>query len=258
MLNARKFRNGLILVGVAGLGVAAFAAIARAAPGDGVIYGCVNRAGVLHVVGSASDCSARETAIQWNQVGPQGLPGAMGPAGPAGPTGPMGPTGPQGPAGTSGTGGGADQVVGTLRIDDMKDIGQPGSLIPVLSYRLGVTNPVPDHVGGGGAGKPTFTELTILKRIDMLSPRFMLFCASGGHQRQATLTIDDPQNPGTTLVRYILEDVYVSAANANPTSLTSSGPIEQISLTFGKIKQEVMLDNVAYASGWDVAQNKEY
>jgi type VI secretion system secreted protein Hcp len=255
MLNARKLRNGLILVGVAGLGVAAFAAIAKAAPGDGVIYGCVNRAGVLRVAASATDCSARETAIQWNQVGPQGLPGAMGPAGPAGPTGPVGPPGPQGPAGTSGTGGGADQVVGTLRIGDMKDIGQPGFLIPVLSYHLGVTNDVVR--GGGGAGKPTFTDLTILKRIDMLSPQLMVLCASGQHQKQATLTIDDPQNPGTVLVRYQLEDLVVTAANTNPIAATGGGPIEQFSINFSRIKQEFLIDNVAYVGGWDVARNTE-
>jgi hypothetical protein len=72
-----------------------------------------NQTGVLRVVepwktGFAGQCATRhhtETAITWNQAGPQGPQGgqgAQGPAGPQGPAGQQGPAGPQGPAGISG------------------------------------------------------------------------------------------------------------------------------------------------------------
>jgi hypothetical protein len=76
-----------------------------------VINGCYDkRTGVLRYLQSGS-CTAKENAISWNQVGPQGPPGpqgekgetgAQGPAGPQGETGAQGPPGPQGPQGATG------------------------------------------------------------------------------------------------------------------------------------------------------------
>jgi hypothetical protein len=101
-------------------------AVASAAVPDsdmGVIDGCYDRSGQLRVIDPQArdrrdrECTNRETAISWNQEGPQGaqgLPGADGAPGPAGesgpqgekgdpgPQGPAGPAGPQGPAGESG------------------------------------------------------------------------------------------------------------------------------------------------------------
>src|SRR5687767_5050186 len=58
---------------------------------SGVINACYSKTtGVLRV---SNYCLPTETAITWNQVGPQG------PAGPRGPQGAQGPRGPQGPAG---------------------------------------------------------------------------------------------------------------------------------------------------------------
>src|SRR5918992_4806707 len=63
----------------------AFAAIPDS---SGVIHGCYGKSnGQLRVVNAAGDCKNNETAINWNQRGPQG------------PVGPRGHTGPQGPPG---------------------------------------------------------------------------------------------------------------------------------------------------------------
>lgn len=66
--------------------------VARAdIPDGGVINGCYNaRTGLLRVIDTSAhqSCTSGETAISWNQTGPQG---AVGPQGPAGPTGPAGP-----------------------------------------------------------------------------------------------------------------------------------------------------------------------
>jgi len=53
---------------------------------------------------STAQCKSNETALNFNQTGPQGIQGLQGPAGPAGPQGPQGETGATGPAGASGTG----------------------------------------------------------------------------------------------------------------------------------------------------------
>ena len=117
------------------VGGIAYAEGALHIPGpDKVIHGCyTSQTGRLRLIdptaaGSKdqSTCTQTETAIQWNEVGPEGpagtnglngAPGVQGPAGPqgsagtngtigapgatgvTGPVGPAGPAGPQGPAG---------------------------------------------------------------------------------------------------------------------------------------------------------------
>ena len=68
-----------------------------------VISACFsNRTGVLRI---ADQCRPRETAIEWNQAGPQGSVGPEGPAGPQGEQGMTGPTGLQGEPGEPGPAG---------------------------------------------------------------------------------------------------------------------------------------------------------
>jgi Collagen triple helix repeat (20 copies) len=84
--------------------IIAFASI----PGpNGVIYGCYNNVnGQFRIIdNSTAQCKNNETALNFNQTGPQGPQGIQGPAGPQGPTGPQGPqgqTGAQGPQGPQG------------------------------------------------------------------------------------------------------------------------------------------------------------
>jgi hypothetical protein len=75
---------------------------------QGVIHGCYNKSNsTLRLIdNTVTTCNQNETAITWNQVGPQGpqgLPGPQGLAGPQGPAGPQGAAGPQGPAGPIGS-----------------------------------------------------------------------------------------------------------------------------------------------------------
>jgi hypothetical protein len=89
---------GLIVGGVG-------TAIVSAAIPDasGVIHACYRaNTGAIKIIDTATQtCAANETALSWNQAGPQGPIGATGQTGPQGPAGPLGP---QGPAGTSGPG----------------------------------------------------------------------------------------------------------------------------------------------------------
>jgi hypothetical protein len=79
--------------------------VARAAApssSDGVIHACYQRSvGNLRVIDTekGQQCRSSETALAWNQTGPQG---AAGPQGPKGDPGLKGATGPQGPKGDPG------------------------------------------------------------------------------------------------------------------------------------------------------------
>ena len=88
---------------------------------DGTIHGCVNNAtGVLRVVDTAktgplgtcitNNGPLKETAVNFNQRGLQGLPGVAGAPGGAGPVGSQGAAGPPGPAGANGDPGPAGRI----------------------------------------------------------------------------------------------------------------------------------------------------
>jgi hypothetical protein len=104
----------LAAVAVVISGVIAYANIPGA---NGVIHGCYDTStGTLRVIDFEAGQKCRvpgESALNWNQTGPQGPQGPTGPAGPQGltgpqgPAGPHGPQGPQGPQGPAGTGGAA-------------------------------------------------------------------------------------------------------------------------------------------------------
>jgi hypothetical protein len=88
MLMAIKNRIWVVLVS-SGVGAAAFAIAHAAIPdGSGVIHGCYrNHDGSLRVVDDPTTCKHNETALSWNQTGPQGPQGAVGAPGPQGPQG---------------------------------------------------------------------------------------------------------------------------------------------------------------------------
>jgi hypothetical protein len=89
---------------VASLAIVVVAVVHAAIPdASGVIHACYRANGNLRLVDKSS-CTSSETALTWNQTGPQGPAGAPGPQGapgPAGPPGPQGATGPQGQPGTT-------------------------------------------------------------------------------------------------------------------------------------------------------------
>ena len=91
------------LVATAGVAAATIAITNVYTDPQGAYHGCVNNAsGLLRVVVPGATCRSSETAIDWNQTGPQGPRGIQGIQGPKGDTGATGPQGPQGDTGAQG------------------------------------------------------------------------------------------------------------------------------------------------------------
>jgi hypothetical protein len=93
---------------VVGLSLAG-AAVAAVPDPQGVVHSCyTSSSGDLKIIDTASSnrarnrCQRGEVALNWNQAGPQGMPGEAGARGLAGPAGADGAMGPAGPAGADG------------------------------------------------------------------------------------------------------------------------------------------------------------
>jgi hypothetical protein len=122
-----------ITVGLAVLACAlgATAVVKASIPdGSGVIHGCYKtNQGTLRVIDTAlgQTCSNSETALNWNQTGPQGTPGLQGPEGP------QGPKGDPGSSYSAGTGLGLDgstlSIVGNYQLPQGCALGQSPFLL---------------------------------------------------------------------------------------------------------------------------------
>jgi hypothetical protein len=115
-------------------------AMASIPDSSGLINGCFKAAnGQLRVIDPATDsCLPTETAISWNQIGPQGPIGSAGAIGPQGPQGAVGPAGPQGPKGDPGAPG-AQGAQGAA--------GPPGPALTSLDSLNGVSCTSPNGTG---------------------------------------------------------------------------------------------------------------
>ena len=101
----KVFREVKILVLVLSLAIFILAAsgIALATHNDpNEIHACYNNSGHLVIANDPADCGNNETALSWNQQGPEGPVGPTGPQGSQGNLGPQGNPGPAGPVGPSG------------------------------------------------------------------------------------------------------------------------------------------------------------
>ena len=154
------------LVLAAGGGVA-FAASASIPDSAGVIHGCfkpttsgsMSPLGVIDTALPGGTCPKGQTALSWNQKGPQGPAGPAGPVGPVGSAGATGPAGPAGPAGPTTAGPGGLNV--TVVTDDDSEIGNDynfaGAKCPASA---------PYVVGGSAVSAPPAGALTASEPYD--------------------------------------------------------------------------------------------
>jgi len=256
---------------LAGIGAAAYAALQD---GKGVIHACVDGKGATRIIDVSVDaCRKGETAISWNQTGPQGpagangtpgaqgapgLQGAPGPAGAAGPAGaggppgaqgvqgPQGATGPQGPAGPSGAscnGGGsgaANKVtVGGITFTGTKSgkIDNGGQPLGVLSYQWGL-NGAFDPSSGLPTGKVTSTPFKIVKLVDDATPRLMKLLVTN-EVVDIQMTVAKPGTNGETLETLTFENAHLVSQVQSDTGASGDVPLEEVSFLFPKVSEEV-------------------
>lgn len=117
---------------------------------------------------------------------------------------------------------------------ESKDSAHAGE-IDVLSYSIGVSNAgTSDHGGGSGAGRASFSDISLMKRVDTSSPTLIKFCTTGKHITQGILTIRKSGGDvvGEPYLVITLDEVLVTSVQE---SGSSEEPTESISLSFAKI-----------------------
>jgi type VI protein secretion system component Hcp len=125
----------------------------------------------------------------------------------------------------------ADKQAATLTIEGLEG----ATALEVQSYSWGVKNPVTEGTGGGGAGtgKATFSELTLTRAADDVSPRLFSAAATGAHFASATLEA----HVGKTTLRYTFRLVFVTSVQHNG---GGDGVTESLSLAFGSVTIEAV------------------
>jgi type VI secretion system secreted protein Hcp len=134
--------------------------------------------------------------------------------------------------------------------------------IEVLSFSWGVANTGVVSAGsGGGSGKATFQDLSIVHNVDKASPLLLKACATGTHIKDATIT---QRKAGKGQQEYLivkLNDVIITGVTHGG---TGGQPFsESVSLAFAKVdleykpqKQDGSLDAGIHFK-YDLKANKE-
>ena len=123
----------------------------------------------------------------------------------------------------------------------IRELGPPGSAIPVLSWSWGSRNSGSFHGGGGGgAGKANFQDLTFTKLFDRNTPSILHFVATGDHFENVVLR----WGPATIAMTKVLVTSY---------EVDSEKMQEKITLNF--VKVDVMAQDASMTFCWDVAEN---
>jgi type VI secretion system secreted protein Hcp len=133
--------------------------------------------------------------------------------------------------------------------------------IDIVSWQWGLANGGTFHNGsGGGAGKASFSDITIAKYVDAASPSIMLFCASGKHFGKGKIIV---RKAGESPLEYLLIELekalvtsYQTGASGGQERLT-----ETVGLNFAKVKVEYVTQSEKGGKGtphgfaWDIAAN---
>jgi type VI secretion system secreted protein Hcp len=136
--------------------------------------------------------------------------------------------------------------------------------IDVLSWSWGASQSGTTHMGpGGGAGKVSVQDISVMKYVDSASHALWLACCKGKHIAKAKLTC---RKAGGDAVNYLvieMEEIIVANISTS-SSMGDDRQTEGVTFNFAKFKYNYSpqkADGTADAAktmGWDIAQGAEY
>jgi type VI secretion system secreted protein Hcp len=119
----------------------------------------------------------------------------------------------------------APQAVGTLTIAEY-----PTQTAQIYGFSFGATNSTTSGTGsGGGAGKVTFSDLSLAKLPDGMSALLLQDVATGRHLKSVEITL----KRGSGTETYRLTDVVAVSFQTSPETESVSFAFSRIELTVG-------------------------
>jgi type VI secretion system secreted protein Hcp len=105
----------------------------------------------------------------------------------------------------------------------------------ILSFSIGVSNPVTINNGGLQSGRPSFSDLSVMKQLDKATVMALLKLAQGNHFDSVTLSC---VNHATNVLVYEikLEEVYFTTIQHSGSAGGDDRPTESVSFAYGKIE----------------------
>lgn len=118
----------------------------------------------------------------------------------------------------------------------------------IFAFSLGATNSSSSTENGGGAGRPTFANLTVSKMLDADSVPLLQAAATGQIFRRLVI---DVFAAGSTVpfATYTFEDVLVAS---NVIGSTTSAVNEEDAFDFRRITSDVTLNGQTFHSCFDI------
>ena len=144
-------------------------------------------------------------------------------------------------------------------IDGESADGKHKDEIDVLSWSLSASNSGSmAYGGGGGAGRVSFNDLQISKRIDKASPKLLETCASGNHIKNIVLIARKQGGEQMDYLKITFNDLIVSSFSQSGHGEDS----ETVTFNFGQIEYAYTTQNEkgtksgATAMKWNVKKNE--
>lgn len=137
--------------------------------------------------------------------------------------------------------------------------------IEVLSFSHGVSQPpssVVSSVGGAGSGRVNMQDFSIVKHLDIATPKLAQACCTGQHFPSIVMEICRAGGDKLTYMVYKMSTVMVSSVRPGGTAHGGDEvPLEEVTFNFGKIEWTyTKQDRTGKAAGnvsagWDLMKN---
>ncbi len=136
-----------------------------------------------------------------------------------------------------------------------------GSWVEMTACSFGMANPVTYTGSGGVGGRTQFSDITLTKGVDKLTPAIFASLVSGGgvipaNSQGANVTIEfTTGSPGTLLFRVELKDVYFTGLSSGG-AMGDSRIFESVSMAMGSVRITQFNNGVAGApKSWSIVTN---
>ena len=107
------------------------------------------------------------------------------------------------------------------------------------------------RAGGGGVGKVSVGELTLVAEASKASPNLYINCCTGKHHASAILTV---RKAGETPVEFMVIEMTNVIITSYGTSGSSEYPVDQFCLNFEEIKYTYTEQNADGSAGAGIDQ----